>query len=330
MRHALADERVAVIGGTGFIGSHLVECLLELGASVSVFARGTHPIENLARVSGRCHFCPIDIVPDRQALCAAIGQVNPRVVFHLASAPDAAESFSQMVNCAHQNVIGTVQVLEAASLAGTEVVVYADSSKDYGNGPVPYRSTQRDAPVCSYAISNTAAWNFCRLASSMTGMAVCGLRPTFVYGPRQNWNLIAYVAACVRENRPVRLQGGTQTRDLLYVEDAVRAFVAAAIEKKAWGKVTPIGGGREVKIHRICKEALKVLGSDLPIVAEAEKPRLTEVWRSYCDNAEARKLLRWSPVVGLSQGLERTLAQPKQVPVPVEQTLADGFAGIIR
>jgi len=229
------------------------------------------------------------------------------------------------LNCTQQNVIGTVHLLEAASMAGVEVVVYADSSKDYGNGPVPYRSTQHDAPVCSYAIAKAAAWNLCRLASSMTGLAVCGLRPTFVYGPRQNWNLITYVQECVRKNRPIRLQGGKQTRDLLYVDDAVKAFIAAAVEKKAWDNVIPVGGGREIRINRICKEVLNVLGCDLAIQPQAEKPRLTEIWRSYCDNSEARKLLRWSPLVGLSEGLKRTLAETQPASQPAEKTIAAGL-----
>jgi nucleoside-diphosphate-sugar epimerase len=146
----------------------------------------------------------------------------------------------------------------------------------------------------------------------MTGVAVCALRPTFVYGPRQNWNLITYVQQCARRGVPVCLQGGSQTRDLLYVDDVVRAFVAAAARRSAWGRAIPVGGGREIPVSTLCQEILKVLGSDVEIQVGSNAPRMTEIWRSFCDNAEAEQWLHWAPVVALDEGMEQTLVAAPQ------------------
>ena len=304
----VSGRRMAVVGATGFIGSHLTELLVRSGAEVLAVARSRRRLGNLAAVAGGCRFVLADIL-EREQVRAVLADFRPEAVFHLAADVDADESFEHMTSSIQSNTIGTANVLDASAGSGAAVLVYADSCKVYGNGPVPYREAQPDAPLCSYAVGKAAGWRLCRLASAMTGMAVCSLRSTFVYGPRQNPNLITHVCDCVRDGVPVRLLGGSQTRDLLFVADAVRAFVAAASEPGAWGRIVPAGGGAELGVVEICREVVSLLGSSIEIVAGANKPRLTEIWRSYCDNREAADWLGWSPEVGLREGLSRTLSE---------------------
>jgi UDP-glucose 4-epimerase len=153
----------------------------------------------------------------------------------------------------------------------------------------------------------------CLIASGFTDMQVCGLRPTFAYGPRQNPNLITYVQQCVRREHPVRLMGGSQTRDPIYVEDLARAFVAAAFTPAARNCALPVGGGCEISVADLSRSVVRLLDGDIDVIPEAEPPRRTEIWRSYCDNAEAGALLGWSPNVSLEEGLTRTLrAEPPE------------------
>jgi nucleoside-diphosphate-sugar epimerase len=305
MRIGMVGRRMAVIGATGFIGSHLTEYLLASGAEVLAVARSRRRFANLSAVAGDCRFALADIL-DLEQLRAVLAEFRPEAVLHLAADVDADETFEHMRASIRSNAIGAANVLDASARSGAAVLVHADSCKVWGNGPVPYREAQPDAPLCSYAIGKAAAWRLCRLASAMTGMAVCSLRSTSVYGPRQNPNLITHVSDCVRRAVPVRLLGGSQTRDLLYVADAVRAFAAAASEPAAWGRIVPVGGGRELSVLQICREIVNLLGSSIEIVAEAHEARLTEIWRSYCDNLEAADLLGWSPEIGLREGLSRT------------------------
>jgi UDP-glucose 4-epimerase len=130
-----------------------------------------------------------------------------------------------------------------------------------------------------------------------------------VYGPRQNWNLITHVADCARKGVSIRLQGGSQTRDLLYVDDVVRAFVAAAVHKEAWGHAIPLGGGQEITVEALCRKILQVVESDIAVDSHSEKPRATEIWRSHCDNLEAKELLGWTPQIGLTEGLGFTVGE---------------------
>jgi UDP-glucose 4-epimerase len=310
----LARRRVAVIGATGFIGSHLTGFLVRAGASVLAVARNRR-LDNLAAVAADCRFAPADI-RDRERLCATLAAFRPETVFHLAADVDAPESFEHMRASLAGNAMGTAHVLEAAANAGAETLVYADSCKVYGNGPTPYREAQPDAPLCSYAMGKAAGWRLCQLASSMTGMAVCSLRSTSAYGPRQNPNLITHVRDCARRGVPVRLMGGSQTRDMLYVDDLVRAFAAAAAEPAAWGHAIPVGGGVERTVVEICREVVNALGASIEVIADAQEPRLTEIWRSYSDNAEAAELLGWSPEVGLREGLSRTLEPAAEPAIP--------------
>jgi UDP-glucose 4-epimerase len=300
-------RRVAVIGGTGFIGSHLTERLVTAGADVLAVARTTARISHLAAVRSDCTIALADVC-DGETMIRMLRRFRPEVVFHLASHPDGPESFAHVAESIRTNGTGLMNTLQAATAAGAELFVYGDSAKDFGNGPVPYRETQAATPVCSYAIMKAAGWQLCQLVSSFTPIKTVALRPTFVYGPRQNRNVISYVYECVRAGRPVRLMGGNQTRDPFYIDDAVSAFMAAATSKEAWGHAIPIGGGQEVTVTALCEEVIGALGGSVQVIAGAEQSRLTEIWRSTSDNTEAYQLLGWRPRVGLAEGIRRMVA----------------------
>jgi nucleoside-diphosphate-sugar epimerase len=307
MSATVAGRRVAVLGGTGFIGSHLVERLVAEGAQVLAVARTPARIEHLAAVRGGCAIAFADICNSGEVL-HTLKTFRPEVLYHLAAHPDASESFAHVADCVRINGLGLVNALQAAAACGVELFVYGDSAKDYGNAPVPYRAGQHATPVCSYAIVKAAGWQLCTLAASFTSLNVVALRPTFVYGARQNRNVITYVQECAAARRPIRLMGGSQTRDPLFIDDAVSAFVQAATEPRAWGHAIPIGGGQELPVSSLCEAVLAAIGARLPIVSGAEEPRLTEIWRSSSDNVDAWRLLGWEPRVMLSEGLERTVA----------------------
>ena len=301
----VSGRRVAVIGGTGFIGSHLTERLVAEGAEVLAVARSEARVSSLAAVRHDCTIALADIC-DAAGMIRMIRRFRPAIVYFLASHPDAGESFGHIAEGMRVNGLGLINTLQAAA-ADCELFVYGDSAKDYGNAQVPYRASQTAAPVCSYAILKSAGWQLCQLVSAFTALKTVALRPTFIYGPGQGRNVIAHVHECVSAGRPVRLMGGDQTRDPLYIDDAVEAFVAAACAPAAWGHAIPIGGGQELTVRALCETALAAFGSSVPVVCGAEPPRMTEIWRSSSDNADAYRLLGWQPRVSLAEGLERTI-----------------------
>lgn len=294
-----------MIGATGFIGSHLTERLIREGAEVLAVTRGFSRLGNLAAASADCVLALADIC-ERDQISAVLRRFRPDIVFHLAAHPDAAENMAHVSECVRVNGVGAANVLEASRDAGATVIVYADSTKVYGNGPVPHRTDSPLQPVCSYAIVKAAAWQLYKLSASFSNLKVVGLRPTFVYGPRQNYNVITHVRECVSAGRPIRLLGGSQTRDPLYIDDAIDAFIAAATAPAAWGRSIPVGGGHELPVSDLCAAALTAMGRTVPVVIDAANERPTEIRRSYCDNVDALSLLAWRPRTSLADGLART------------------------
>jgi nucleoside-diphosphate-sugar epimerase len=296
---------VAVTGATGFIGSHLVESLVGLGAEVVTIARSSSRNANLAAVEGRHRFLECDL-SERGALTSVLSGVRPSVLFHLAAEPDVDESFDLIAARLKTNTFGLLNTLEYCIGVGCERMVLADSSKVYGNQSVPHTAAQHPLPKSSYAVSKAAAWQLAQMASIRRQLDVVNLRFTFVYGPRQNWNLIQYVERCVEKGQPVLLQGGTQTRDPMYVMDAVSALLAAGLSQEASGYAIPVGGGAEMTVHSMCSQILGILKADLPIVENAVPLRETEVFHSYSDNQDARRLLGWEPIWTFDEGLRLT------------------------
>ncbi len=307
MTPLLTRRRIAVLGATGFIGSHLVERLVAEGAEVLAVARTAAHLGRLRAVRSDCAIALCD-VRDFDSLLRALHIFRPEIVYDLAAHPDGPETFAHFTQGIEINGIGLVNALHAASRAGAGLFVYGDSTKVYGNAGVPYRASAPPAPVCSYAVLKSAGWQLCQLAASCSDLRVSALRPTFVYGPRQGPNLVSRVIACAAASQPVRLQGGCQTRDPLYIDDAVEAFAAVPRHEAAWGHAIPIGGGRELTIASLCDAVLAALAVRVPVLADAEPPRPTEVWRSSSDNGDAHRLLGWEPRVSLATGLARTVA----------------------
>jgi UDP-glucose 4-epimerase len=256
------------------------------------------------------------------AITAALKNFGPDTVFHLASESDGAESGDHMRACVHSNTAGTLNTLEASVASGAKLFVYADSSKVYGNGPVPFHTKQPEDPICSYAIAKAAGWKLCKLLAAREEIKLAGLRPTFVYGPRQNFNLISYIEQSVKTNQAqaIRIQGGKQTRDLVYIDDVIRCFACVMHASGAWGQSFPIGGGREISVSDLSREILDVLSSDAHLIEEGDPLRPTEIFRSYCDNLQIKQACGWSPRVGLREGLRRTLL-PHLYPAQTSLTL---------
>jgi nucleoside-diphosphate-sugar epimerase len=307
MAASLAGRRIAVLGGTGFIGSHLVERLVAEGADVLAVGRRVNRLKQLAAVRGSCTVALCDVC-DADEIDRTLRTFRPEVVYHLVAHPDGPETFEQFQHCIEVNGLGLVNALRAAAAAGTELFVYGDSTKVYGNGPVPYRAAQERAPLCSYAVVKTAGWDLCRIAAAFAPLHVTAIRPTFVYGPRQNHNVVSHVRDCVDSGQPIRLMGGSQTRDPLYVDDAVAAFAAVPQHRASWGQAIPIGGGSEMTVKSLCEAVLAALGARTVVVQDDAAARTTEVWRSSSDNVDAHRLLEWEPRVSLSDGLARTVA----------------------
>jgi dTDP-glucose 4,6-dehydratase len=317
----LAGTRVLVTGGGGFIGSHIVHRLVTHGARVTALGRHEGRLADLA-MSDCFEVVKCDITDDK-ATIAAVESCAPQIVYHLAAMPDAAESHSQAHNAIRTNAIGTLNVLEGLRRGGGGLFVYGDSSKCYGDAGVPYHEALPARPLSSYAIGKLAGWTLSEMYGRLYSIDVVSVRPTLIYGPRQGRNLISFVIDTIaRGKHEIVLDGGQQTRDPLFVDDAVDAFMLLADHvPQVSGHVINIGGGREYSVMELAGAVADAMGARLKIVSAAERMRSTEMLRSYCDNTEAKALLGWQPQTDLHQGLrltvEHDLDAPRSLPDPL-------------
>ena len=315
---SLIGRRVLVTGASGFVGSHLVQRLRALGACVGAVLRDAGKIKGVEE----CELLVFDLREEEETK-RAITDFAPEIVFHLAAHPDGTESTTQALAAIQWNAAMTLNLLEACRLAQTRLVVYADSCKVYGNSQVPHSDNLHPQPLCSYAIGKLAGWELCRLYQRLHDIDVVSIRSTIIYGPRQGHNLIRSIAERLTAGeKEIHLMGGNQTRDPLYIDDAVDAFLMAAERGSlVSGEVINIGGGCEQTVYSLALQIVEAYGTQATVKVAPSQLRPNDTLRSYCDNAEAIDRLGWAPKTSFPHGLDLTLAsiRPKNTVAALRQ-----------
>ena len=304
--------RALVTGGAGFIGSHLVDALLERGDEVEVLDDlSTGRRENLTgALEAGVQLVEAD-VSDDTSVAGTIESRPPDVIFHLAGQIDVRVSVSDPFFDARVNVGGTINVLDAARQAGTGRVVFASTGGAiYGEGDwrdPPLDETAEVLPDAPYGQSKYAAEGYLSLYHRLSGLSTVSLRLGNVYGPRQDplgeAGVVAIFCGALLDGRTPRVFGdGRQTRDYVYVADIVEAMLAAG-DADAVGTFN-VGTGVETSVldlGRMIGEAC-----DRPFEPDMAPPRPGEVQRIAIESSKAEHELGWKPRTSLEEGLRRT------------------------
>jgi len=288
--------RAIVTGGAGFIGSHVVDALLARGEEVLV-------LDDLSR--GKRENVPegarLEVVGIREPLDFS----NAEVCFHLAAQVDVRVAIERPEHDAQVNVLGTVNVLEAAKRHGTQVVFASTGGAIYGEceGPAPEDAPRE--PLSPYGVSKLAGEEYVAAYSRLYDTGHVSLRYGNVYGPRQDPHGEAGVVAIflgrlAGGERPRIFGDGRQTRDYVYAGDVARATLAAVGKRGVFN----VGTGIETSVLELYELCWKVAGSELE--ADHAEARLGELQRSVLDVTRAERELGWRPEVGLEDGLRRT------------------------
>ncbi len=289
--------RALVTGGAGFIGSNLVDALLERGDEVTVvddLSTGRRDNVDAAAVFHEAS------VTDGPRMAALLAGERPDAVFHLAAQVDVRRAVAEPAFDAQVNVGGTAVLLEAARAAGASRFVLASTGGAiYGDTDrLPTPEEVPAAPISPYGASKAAAESYLELYRRLHGLSTVALRFANVYGPRQDplgeGGVIAIYCHAAAMDRRVRVFGdGRQTRDFVYVADVVAALIAAA-ERNAGGAYN-IGTGRETTVLELVEH--------LGLEPTFEPERQGEIRRSCLDASAARTTLGWEAQVGLAEGL---------------------------
>jgi UDP-glucose 4-epimerase len=303
--------RTLVTGGAGFIGSTLVDRLLAEGHQVDVIDDlSTGSLANLAaaRRAGDRTFSFHQADIRSPEITELVGRRRPEVVFHLAAQADVRVSVARPVFDAEVNVLGSINILEAARQAGARKVVFASSGGTiYGDPDVsalPIKESHPRRPLSPYGVAKNAVGDYLAAYRELHDLEFTILALANVYGPRQDPHgeagVVAIFAGNLLAGRPCTVFGdGRQTRDFVYVDDVVDAFARAA--EKAGGLLLNIGTGQETSVNDLYAEMARAAGVDLPAVRAPA--RIGELFRSCLDPGKAAIHLAWKPWTSLPEGV---------------------------
>ncbi len=299
----LRGKRVAVTGGAGFIGSHLVDALSADNDVVVLDDFSSGRMENLLGPEG--HRIVRGSVTRPSQLRLVLRGAD--IVFHLAARPSVPASVADPRGSARVNLDGTLNVLVAARDCGAGKVVFSSSCAVYGDARPPVNEKAAPDPKSPYAVQKLAAEHYCRNFQELYGLKTACLRYFNVFGPRQDPSsqYAAVVPVFFRDlstkGRVTIFGDGGQTRDFIFVDDVVRANLLAAEKGGADGQVLNIATGRGTSVKSLASEIARLSGR--PLVVKRAPPREGDIRHSYADISRARKVLGFRPKTTLAEGL---------------------------
>jgi len=297
---AVPRPRLLVVGGTGFIGRHVVHQAQALGWSVTTMSlgqsRGGEDVKHIA----------VDLT-DRAAVSRAL----------------SSEGFEYVVNCGgyidHRtftdggralidaHFIGVMHLVEALAREPLRGFVNVGSSDEYGGMPAPQREDVREAPISPYSLGKVAATHFLQMISRTEAFPATTLRLFLTYGPGQDMRrfLPQIIRGCL-DGASFPVSAGEQLRDFCFVDDTIAAIFAALDRDEARGEVINVGSGSPISIRRMIELVRELVGRGAPRFGEIAY-RAGENMRLYPDTTKAAALLGWAPRVPLDEGLRRTI-----------------------
>lgn len=306
----LEGQKVLVTGGGGFIGSALVRELLNEKADVIVLDNFvTGDVENLVGIRDRIEVIEGDVLDPN--LGRILTENGVRYLFHLAAEPYIPHCYDRPKRFFEVNANGTLNVMLACEKAGVERVLHYSTSEVYGTARyVPMDENHPTLPASTYAVSKLAADRLCYTLYHEHNIPIVIMRQFNAYGPRETHPYIIpeLIAQLVKTNR-IRLGNVKASRDLTYVEDAVRAAISLMRCDNAVGKVVNVGYGKDWTVEELANILGRLMGWDgIEIEIQKNRMRPLDVERLQCDHSLITKLTGWTPTITLEEGLKKTIA----------------------
>jgi len=302
-------KKALVTGGAGFIGSHLVDALVEANCHVTVLDNlSTGHLSNLRHVENRITFYNGDIRNQDLLITASKGC---DIIFHQAAVVSVPQTVENPLESAMVNDMGTLFVLETARKNGVNRVVLASSCAVYGDDPnVPKNETMYPKPKSPYAVQKLTGEFHARLYFELYGLETVSLRYFNVFGPRQDPSssysgvISIFMTKASEKETPVIYGDGNQFRDFIFVKDVVRANLFAAQGGKAKGKIFNIGTGRYIRINELWEKIAHLAGNKMN--PEYEPARPGDIRESVANIDRAKRLLEFEPDYAFEDGLKET------------------------
>lgn len=298
-----------VTGGAGFIGSNIVEELLRRGENVRVLDNfSTGKRENLKQFEKDVELIEGDI-RSYHIVQEAVKGID--IILHQAALPSVPRSIKDPITTNEVNIGGTLNMLDAAVKEGIKRFVFASSSSVYGDNPeLPKNEGMTPNPLSPYAVSKLTAENYCRVFSGIYGIETVCLRYFNVFGPRQDPNsqysavIPKFIRAVIKGESPIIYGDGLQTRDFTYVSNVVDANILASKKNVETPIVMNCACNEQVTLNDVLRLINEINKSDIRAIY-FEK-RIGDVIYSYADIDKAKKLIDYTPIVNILEGLRKT------------------------
>jgi UDP-glucose 4-epimerase len=304
-------RKILVTGGAGFIGSHIVDSLLNEGFDVTVMDNlYTGRMKNIAHHQNKkmFHFVKCDI-RDFNLVKEKLKDID--AVFHQAALVSVISSVKNPIITNDINVGGTINLLKASSDLGVKRFIFASSAAIYGDTSSPLKKEGTiPNPISPYGVSKLAAENYVRVFHKAYGLETVCLRYFNVYGPRQSFEvqdayggvITIFTNRLLENMSPIIYGDGEQTRDFIYIEDVVEANMLALSSKNAAGEVLNIGTGKKISLNKMVA-VLKDITDKKNLKNVYADPRPTDIRHSYADISKAKKILGFNPRFSIKEGL---------------------------
>jgi NAD dependent epimerase/dehydratase len=315
MSNLLLNARVLVTGAGGFIGSHLVERLVEAGASVRAFVRyNSRSDPGLLRMASPETVSKLELIGgDLRDLDAVRKAVKGcEYVFHLGALISIPYSYLHPTEVAESNFIGTLNVLMACRDFSIKRLIHVSTSEVYGTALTNMidesHPLQGQSP---YSASKIGADKMAESFHCAYELPVVTVRPFNTYGPRQSARaVIPTIITQAIAKKSIYLGSLSAIRDFTYVDDTVNGFLCAAVANDVDGCTFNLGTGNAISIGELSERIIQKVGTQVKVEVEQSRlrPQKSEVKRLLSDNSQARERLDWCPLVSLDDGLEKTIS----------------------
>lgn len=303
--------KVLVTGGAGFIGSNLADELIRQGAKVKIIDDlSTGFRENLEEINGDFDFIEGSL-NDSGRLKSAVENVE--IIFHQAALPSVPRSVENPQATHEACVNATFNLLNAAKENNVRRLIYAASSSAYGDQPtLPKVETMIPQPLSPYAAAKLMGEYYCQVFSRVYNLETICLRYFNVFGPRQNPSsmysgvISRFIDALMKNKTPVIYGDGEQSRDFTYIDNVVNANIKASQTDKGIGEVMNAANGERISLNELL-EVLKKITHQPNVTADYKEERKGDVKHSQADNSRAVECLDFERLVGLEEGLQKTI-----------------------
>lgn len=307
MMDILSRSRVLITGGAGFIGTNIINKLLNLGCkNINLIIKDSTNLARLTNVITKINLHKVDLL-DKNKLHKVIRKINPSIIIHLAtySSYRDQEAASQMIET---NITGTLNLLTASKDINYDIFINTGSSSEYGIKNEPMSEKDYLEPISFYAATKASATYLCQVFAREYKKPIVTLRPFSVYGPyEESKRFIPTIIRAVIKNEPIKLTSGAQRRDFIYIEDVVDIYIKTlSFGKKLSGQILNMGTGIEYTNSEVVQALFKVVNQKAKIENGSFPRRLWDTSHWIADISKIKKYLNWKPKFTLEEGLKKT------------------------